>query len=221
MKFSTPQGRGSFPLRAVVVCRVYSGPVNQGDTVLLNLYFSSGQVIMYSKDWNTGATSFQSFSAESATTFKGITGQSSDSNGFFTGLMTEEYHVSAYYGSETQVTYSDPYYAISSALMWADEYNSNTTISIFGHASYQLSYSGNPNQFQYFSTNGASMSSNAYEFISGSSTEVGTTMSYNVLDGGYSYSAPTLSYVSNGVRNQRRSATNPTFTTWTAGRHGR
>ena len=169
-------GQSIFPSQGGSGILSYSGPVNQGDNVLLDLYFSNGQVYMYSQDWNTGAAASESFSAESATTFVGISGATANSHGFFTGPMTEQYHVSAYYGSESDVTYSDPDFGLSSAMMWADEYVPSTNQSLFGAASPELSYS-NPNQFQYFSTNGASAASDAYEFTTGSNALTGITMS--------------------------------------------
>jgi len=187
----------------------YSGIVNQGDSVLLDLYFSNGQVFMYSQDWNTGATAYQSFSSESATSFVGMTGASSNSNGFFTGLMTEQYHVSAYYGSESDVTYTDPNFALSSAMMWADEYNANTSQVLFVQGSPELSYS-NPNQLQYFSTNGATAASNAYEFISGPNALTGITFSYSIQAGGFGYYPPTLTYVANGIQQTATLSTLPT-----------
>ena len=45
----------------------FSGPVNQGDTVVLNLYFgTSGQVAMIAEDLNTASYAEQTFSAEGA-----------------------------------------------------------------------------------------------------------------------------------------------------------
>ena len=50
----------------------YSGTVNQGDSVLLSLYFSGGVVFMYSLDWNTSATAIQDFSATGREHFFGV-----------------------------------------------------------------------------------------------------------------------------------------------------
>lgn len=190
-------GQTVFPITGGGGLVSYTGAVNEGDSVLLSLSFSNGQVIMYSKDWNTGASAVENYSAQGSSTFVGLTGQTANSNGFFTGLMTEQYQVSAYYGSETEVTYSDPGLALTSAIMWADEYNSNTSQILFSQASSQLTYS-EPDQFQDFASNGASEASDAYTFITGAPVQVPITLSYDVEGGGSGYSTPTLSYVSNG-----------------------
>ncbi len=187
----------------------YSGPVNQGDSVLLSLYFSGGQVIMYSKDWNTGATARESYTSQGATSFVGLPGHASNSNGFFTGLMTEQYHVSPYYGSESKVTYSNPHSTLSSAVMWIDEYNVNTSQVLFGQASSELYYT-NPSQFQTFSSNGALEASNAYEFITGSTSLIGITLSYSIQGGGSLYSPPQLTYFSNGAQETTTLSLQPT-----------
>ncbi len=57
-----------------------------------------------------------------AAEFVGDTSSTSNSNGFFTGLMTEWYHTTAWYGPGNLVTYN-PFGTISSpAWMWLDEF---------------------------------------------------------------------------------------------------
>jgi hypothetical protein len=51
----------------------FSGTVNEGDTVLLNLYFSGGNVVMLAYDYNTGASAEQTFSQEGSSYFVGLT----------------------------------------------------------------------------------------------------------------------------------------------------
>ena len=188
----------------------YSGPINQGDLVLLSMYYLSGKVIMYSKDWNTGATASESYSSEGATSFIGLSGRAADSNGFFTGLMTEQYHVSPYYGTEARVIYSNHGVALSSAIMWIDEYNVNTSQVLFGQSSSQVYYNSNPSQFQSFSSNGAFEASNAYEFATGSESLIGITLSYSIQGGGVGYSPPELSYISIGVKQSTTLTLQPT-----------
>ena len=129
-----PSGTSIFPANGGGGLASFSGPVNSGDVVLLNLYFgnSTGMVIMYAYDWNTGASASETFSAEGATYFQGQNGYSTlNSNGFFTGLMTEWYHVNPYYGSEQQVTYSEQGFQFASAWLWMLERNVNTGQSVF------------------------------------------------------------------------------------------
>ena len=73
-----------------------------GDLVLLSLYFSNGNVIMRAMDWNTGSSATQSYSAKGQTRFIGLTSTLAQS-GFFTGLMTEQYHTDPFYGTGTPV----------------------------------------------------------------------------------------------------------------------
>src|SRR5439155_7193736 len=47
--------------------------VNPGDIVLLSLYFSGRNVVMLARDWNTGSSASQTFSAARATSFLGLT----------------------------------------------------------------------------------------------------------------------------------------------------
>ena len=160
-----PAGNSIFP--TVLPGNVnFSGPVNDGDSVLLALNFSSGNVTMYDRDWNTGSTAQISYYAHGATYFMGLTKGRSNSNGFFTGLMTEWYHVDPYYGDIQKVTYSERITALSSAWMWILEFNVNTTQPSLFSKKTLVVYS-NPTQLQYFSSNGATECSNAYEFITG------------------------------------------------------
>ncbi|MDG7035646.1 MAG: hypothetical protein JRM78_05445 [Nitrososphaerota archaeon] len=146
----------------------FSGPVNSGDLVLLNLYFdnSTGVVKMYAYDWNTGASASESFSSEGATYFQGQNGYStSNSNGFFTGLMTEWYHTNPYYGSEQQVTYSEQGFQFTSAWLWVDEYNTNTQQTLFSTStSTPVSLTS---QLYPYSSNGAVEYASSNEFITG------------------------------------------------------
>jgi hypothetical protein len=192
-------GSSIFPVVCCTGLLAFSGPVDQGDNVALNLYFTnSSHVVFLVKDYNTGAYASETYSAEGATYFVGLPKDTANSNGFFTGLMTEWYRPTPYYGSEQEVTYSSTY-ALSSASMWTDEFNNqNRSQVLFDVNSGLLSYS-NPIQFQEFSSNGATEYSNAYEFITGALSQVPLTVSYSVQGGGMGYSPPILTYVTGGV----------------------
>ena len=176
----------------------FSGPVNSGDTVLLNLYFSSTYgVVMFAKDHNTGASAYQTYSAEGGSEFVGLPSETADSNGFFTGLMTEWYHASAFYGNVASVRYSNPNYALTSAWMWIDEFSCSdiycsTTTSLFsGSTPGPVTYSS-PSQMHEFALNGASEASNGYTLITGPAY-VEMTVSYSV-SGGTSPVPPVFQY---------------------------
>lgn len=157
----------------------YSGPVNIGDSVLLNLYFSGGNVIMYSHDWNTGASATENYTAENATFFMGNPSGAGNEFGFFTGLMTEEYHPSPYYGGEQFVTYSNNVVSLSSAWLWIGEYytTQNQTLvqnqtlkenqNLFWQSTSLPVNFDNYHQLHEFSANGTTEYADAYTFRTG------------------------------------------------------
>lgn len=99
-----------------------NGPVNPGDHVRLELYFSNGNVVMYGYDLNTSASASTTYNAEGATEFVGSPSSSVSSSGFFTGLMTEWYHVEPWYGGGFLASYI-AYGAVNSpAWLWVDEF---------------------------------------------------------------------------------------------------
>ena len=169
-----PSGRSVFPVGGGGLLS-FSGPVNSGDLVLLNLYFSGGNVIMYAKDWNTGATASSAYSDWGATYFMGFPSATQSRSQFFTGLMTEWYHVDPYSGDEQRVTYSNYGFALSSAWMWMDEWdpsNSSWSGAWSDYTSSPVQFSSIPNQFQSLTSHNFTVASNAYEFVTGYS---GTT----------------------------------------------
>ena len=187
-------GNSIFPANGGGGLANLTGPVNGGDRVLLSLYFSGGQVQMTVKDWNTGATGSEPYAAF-GTKFIGLA-TPSDANGYFTGPMTEWYHVNPYYSTDRAVTYDNPTQTLTSADVWADEFDANTFVSLFG-SDRVLTFS-NPDQLQSFSTNGAVINANAHIFITGAITQTTLTFAFSVTGGGSGYSAPTLTYVFNG-----------------------
>jgi hypothetical protein len=196
-------GKSIFPVTGGGGLLVFSGTVNQGDSVSLNLYFdsTSRNVVMLATDRNTGASASETYDAKGATRFVGNPSGTANSNGFFTGLMTEWYHPSEYLGDEQKVTYVSGF-ALNSAWMWIDEFscsNSNCTTTTLQFASatngpvlYTI-----PNQLVSFSSNGANEYSNAYSFITGSLSLSSLKFRYSVLGGG-SYSPPVVTYIESG-----------------------
>ncbi|MDG7044203.1 MAG: hypothetical protein JRN19_01725 [Nitrososphaerota archaeon] len=179
----------------------FSGPVNSGDLVLLNLYFdnSTGVVKMYAYDWNTGASASETFSSEGATYFQGQNGYSaSNSNGFFTGLMTEWYHVNPYYGSEQQVTYMEQGFQFTSAWLWTHEWNPSTSQTLFSTSTpAPVSLTS---QLYPYSSNGATEYADTNMFITGPIYMNVTINSYSETgDAGMPLSDSFNSVVSGGV----------------------
>jgi len=162
----SPNGTSIFPSQGGGLTG-FSGPVNAGDTIVLSLNFSEGNVIMYAMDLNTGSSATESYSSEGATQFQGLPSSPSNSNGFFTGIMTEWYHLNPYYGSEKQVTYSEHGLNLTSAWLWIDE------LSSAQHGTGEIFYSSTsspiyltPSLYQ-FSSNGAVEYASNSAFITG------------------------------------------------------
>ncbi|TMI31394.1 hypothetical protein E6H27_06455 [Candidatus Bathyarchaeota archaeon] len=143
----------------------FNGPVNAGDIVLLSLSFGLGSVVMRAMDWQTGAASSHSYPAHGST-FLGLQSSLSSQLGFFTGLMTEHYHSSPYYGTGLPVTYNETGVTLSSAWMWMDEWNTDTGQSVFRDNTTE------PVQLddslgQYFTSNGTAEMANAHGLVTG------------------------------------------------------
>jgi hypothetical protein len=200
-----PSGRSIYPSSGGAGLMKFSGPVHAGDTVLLNLYFSSTYgVVMLAKDFNTSSTAYQTYSSAGGSYFIGLNTATADHNGYFTGLMTEWYHSSPFYNNTNPVVYSNFHNPLKSAWMWIDEFscsdaNCSSIAVLFSDSTPgPVSYS-NPIQLHKFSSHGATAFSNAYKFITGPAY-VSLTLSYEVVGGGSGYSAPTLTYTYNGTR---------------------
>ena len=197
-------GNSIYPTNGGGGTQRFSGPVRAGDTVLLNLYFSSTYgVVMFAKDYDTGATASLTYSSEGGSEFIGLSSNTANSNGFFTGLMTEWYHSSPFYGDVSTVKYTNPHFALTLAWMWIDEFNcldancTNTT-SLFSDAtSAPISYS-DPTPLHEFSSNGATEFSNAYGLITGPAY-LSMTLSYSVAGGGTGYGQPSFRYTYYGT----------------------
>ncbi len=209
------RGDSIFPSDGSGGLQTFSGQVNDGDSILLNLYFSSGEVVMIAHDWNTGASASESFSDESSTTFVGDSSANANSNGYFTGLMTEWYHPSPYTANEKEVVYTETNIALTSAWLWMDEYNPNNGQAVFENSTLApVTFTSAPAKLQEFASNGATEYMDANELITGAmnateAAKVPLTLSYSVLGGGTGYSAPVLDYISGGVNINATLGTTP------------
>jgi hypothetical protein len=189
-------GQSVFPSSGGGGVTAYSGSVNPGDIVLLSLYLSGGQIFMYSKDWNTSSVAYENYGDQGAKLFLGLS-NADNLQGFFSGAMTEMYRVSPFYGQESKVIFTDPHSNLTSGTMWIDELDMNTTL--FVHASSELSFV-NASQLQFFSSNGATIGSDSYQFIAGETSLFSVTLSFAIKAGGTGYNAPSLIYYSNGTQ---------------------
>jgi hypothetical protein len=168
-------GKSIFPVSGGGGLDSFNGTVNDGDNVLLNLYFSSGNVVMYAYDWNTSASAEETYTAVGGSLFQGQTSAAAGADGFFTGLMTEWWHPNPYYGGEAEVVYTNASSALSSGWLWADEgVPSNGTVLFEGFQNISFS---NPTQPHYFTTNGAVEVANGYLFITGGALPLSASIS--------------------------------------------
>ncbi len=146
----------------------FSGPVYTGDKVQLKLYFSknSNLVMMNAMDLNTKSSASTNFTAYSANKF--VSGGISTTEYFFTGLMTEQYHNSPYYGDEQPVAYQNSS-AINSTFLIASELNTSNNKNVFASSKFLTFVSNNSTQLQTFfnKTDGFVERADAYKFITG------------------------------------------------------
>jgi hypothetical protein len=158
-----PSGNSIYPTNGGGL-QSFSGPVNAGDAVLLTLSLSSGRVLMHAKDSQTGAVASRSYTAHGSI-FIGLPSSLAQS-GFFTGLMTEQYHSNQYYGTGLPVTYYETGTNLSSAWMWMDEWNTDTGQSVFRDNT-TLPIPLDNSIGSYFSSNGTAEIVNAHGLVTG------------------------------------------------------
>ncbi len=80
--------------------------VQAGDEMNLSLTFAGSDVLMSVSDQTNGVSHSQSYPAEGATSFEGGMSVDPAEPGWFTGVMTEWYHVEPYYEGEAGVNYT-------------------------------------------------------------------------------------------------------------------
>jgi len=157
----------------------FSGTVNPNDTIELSLAFSGGTVVASARDLNTSASASTSYPANRGSTFVGLQAQQSHprfsfaTQGYFTGLMTEWYHVNPNAnGPGEAVVYSESFTPIASATVGVGEWNftSSQPASVFSNIANDgnpIDLSAQPNQLQQFALNGFILSADSYEFVTG------------------------------------------------------
>jgi len=116
-------------------------------------------------DLVNGASATLEWSAFHSTRFVG-TPQAGTTGGLFTGLMTEQYQTSSYYGDEQRVKYELSGSPLSSAWMGFNEWVPANHKSVFWQAS-RVNFTG-PSDSQSISHFGAFETSSAQEFVTGS-----------------------------------------------------
>lgn len=145
----------------------FNGTVNTGDSVLLSLSFSQASVVMKAIDWQTRSVSQQSYPAYSDNkVFVGLASTPAQSDGFFSGLMTEQYHYTPFYGSGTPVTYTVSGPLLQSVWMWMDEWNTDTHSRVFAaNTTSPVLLDGASGT--YFASNGTAEIATTHSFVTG------------------------------------------------------
>jgi hypothetical protein len=148
---------------------IHNLTVNSGDIVLLSLNFTldGNNVLMTAYDWNLHTSAQESYAAVGSY-FVG-TPNNVAQNGFFTGLMTEQYYSSPQRTSGQPVTFTDNEFNYSSAWLWIDEFNTYTNQEVF------ISQTNSPVDLTsttstwpaYLSSNGTATAANSHSFITG------------------------------------------------------
>ena len=99
--------------------------ISAGDPINLFLGFlTNGTVEFRITDFKTKSQAEKYFGSFGASDFSPLFG-SNTSSGFFTGIMTEEYHIHPYYGNESAVVYSAWGPSIQYVSIGMDEYNTS------------------------------------------------------------------------------------------------
>src|SRR5437588_1652710 len=139
--------------------------VNDGDLVQLGLSISNNDVLMSVHDWNSSITDRLSTSAYSAAQFVALPQAGFDSNGYYTGVATVEFHGSPFYGDEQRVVYKYPNIPQSSAWMRIEEHTNPGSGNVFNQKT--LTNYNSSSQLQSLTYQGATEASNSTTFITG------------------------------------------------------
>jgi len=161
-----PQGVPIYPTTGGSGIGNFSEPVNSGDIVLLTLTFVGSEVQMQAKDWNTSGTAETSYDSHGSSSFLGSPGVPFSFQGYFTGLMTEWYHVYPYSGNEGEVTYTNSAVARTSAWMWIDEFDTATPGPSVFKGDTRVAFADSQRIYPFYADN-ATMYVSAHQFITG------------------------------------------------------
>lgn len=197
-------GYSVFPQNGAGI-QAFNGMVHSGDLVELRLMIQNNEVILSVYDWNTKASASISYPLYGSKFVGSLDGNYNivDKNGYFTGLMTEQYHVNPYYGDIEPVFYKAKSVRLNSVWLWMDEFNPNTKEVLFAYAR-RFDLRNYPNAFYGYYHQGlgqyvAGNRSGYAIYITGSKGIVAANFAYRVIGGGTGYSSPTLSIIQNNT----------------------
>ncbi|QXJ28023.1 hypothetical protein J5U23_00891 [Saccharolobus shibatae B12] len=156
----------------------FNGNVNNGDEIMLEIEISNGNIVLSAYDNSTGAKAVATVNANGASS---IVTDLNFLHGYITGLMTEWYHLRAYFGGELGVVYRLQYLTTSFTLGINEMYLTSPPQSI---ASNEVAYSVSNNYTFYdLSYIGAYAASNGYYFITGDLYPI--FLNYKVIGGSF------------------------------------
>lgn len=166
--YSNQYGVSIYPVGGGGGIENFTAPVNAGDRVLLTLSFNGANVTMSAHDWTTGGSASQTYFGFTGSYFMGTPNTSL--NGFFTGLMTEQYFSSPSHASGTPVVYSDMDFNYTSATLWLDEWVPSTGQSVFSaqtNGAVALNSTLVGVWPAYLTSNGTTIAASQHEFATG------------------------------------------------------
>ncbi|QGA53281.1 hypothetical protein GFS03_01060 [Sulfolobus sp. E5-1-F] len=156
----------------------FNGNVNSGDEIMLEIEISNGNIVLSAYDNTTGSKAIATVNANGASN---IVTDLNFLHGYITGLMTEWYHLRAYFGGELGVVYRLQHLATSFTLGVNEIYLTSPPQSI---ASNEIAYSVlNNYTFYNLSYIEAYTASNGYYFITGNLYPI--FLNYKVIGGSF------------------------------------
>lgn len=125
-------GLSVFPVNHTLGQMPFSCAVKPGDTVGVSIKLFGGNVVLEAMDFNSGCSANLSYSSEGATSFVGSTYLNANSNGFFTGLMTQWHSPTVQFFAQNVVNYTSVWTKTNSTpqvpptgLVWIAAYSSS------------------------------------------------------------------------------------------------
>jgi hypothetical protein len=184
-----PNGSIVYPLNSNSAgLQPFNGIINNGDLIQLTLAIGKFErIYMSAYDFNTGATSFNSYLSYNATRFVGSISNPINSLGYFTGLMTEQYFPDPNISNPLLVSFTSKY-EINSSYMFIDLTDRYNNSVIFYKGKYvEL----NPYQPQEFSLKNLTEFATSFGFFTGNGS--GKSFTLPVVNSSSSASNPAVS----------------------------
>ncbi|WP_231961112.1 hypothetical protein [Saccharolobus sp. A20] len=177
------------PVRGPVLLN-FNGVVQGGDEIMLEMYFLSGNMVLCAYDTVTHSKAIALVPANGSQI---VTSLNLVNHGYFTGLMTEWYHLRPYYGSEEGVIYKLPSFSGYFSLGVNEFYNSSGNVNTLFYSISDFSPSNNYT-FYNLTYGGAFETSNGIYYVTGSLYPI--LINYKIIGGNFNEKLP-VTYYSN------------------------